>query len=119
MQPIELLEQSPELFKVIKLTTGEMLMATLVHHDSKSVVFEHPLQVEFVRVPTQDGLLHRLSTITYNPFAEDRTFTVTTDQVQHINDLNKDMIKSYLNMVIGNTETVHESTLLPTSNTVH
>lgn len=116
MQPIDLLEQSPDLFKVIKLKTGEMLLTTLVHHDEEVVIFEHPLQVEFVRVPTEHGLVHRLSTITYNPFAADRTFTLASDQVQHINDLSKDMVKSYLNMVIGDLEPKSLDIIVPLNN---
>ena len=121
MQSVDLLEKSPDLFKVIKLKTGEMLLTTLVHHDEEVVVFEYPLQVEFVRVPTEHGLIHRLSTITYNPFAEDRTFTVAADQVQHMNDLSKEMVKSYLNMVMGDMEPKSQEIIVPmtASNLIH
>jgi len=108
--------ESYDLYRIIKLATGETLMCTLVDESESTVTFEHPITVEFVKIVTQRGISHDLSTTAYCPFANDRTFTVPRNQIQHINDLSKDMIRSYLNMVFERDMVVEQ---VPEGTTVH
>jgi hypothetical protein len=105
------LEQYAELYRVIKLNTGETLLCTLVDESEKTVTFEYPIVVEFIKVMTDKGLDYRLSTMTYCPFTEDRTFTVPSEDIQHINNLSTEMVRSYVNMVFPSetTEPTNES----------
>lgn len=94
------LEQYADLlYRVIKLATGETLLCTLVDESERTVTFEYPIAVEFIKVMTEVGLDYKLSTMTYCPFTEDRTFTMLRSDIQHINNLNHSMVRSYLNMV--------------------
>lgn len=89
----------------------------MVDEGESTITFEYPIAIEFVKIVTQYGIKHELSTVAYCPFASDRTFTVPLSMVQHINDLNQDMVRSYLNMVYGTKDKVIES--IPEGETVH
>lgn len=99
----------PDLFKVIKLTTGETLLATLVDINESFITFEYPIQADFVKVNTDNGMKNVLSTMSYSPFTSDRTFVVPFNQVQHINQLSHDMIKHYLKLTIGSTDLLSDA----------
>lgn len=91
-------------------------MCTMVDEGETTITFEYPIAIEFVKIVTQNGITHDLSSLAYCPFASDRTFTVPRTQVQHINDLDKGMIKSYLNMAFGKPK---EEDTVPVGTTVH
>ncbi len=116
---VEALEQY-DLYRIIKLTTGELLICTMVDEGDNSITFEHPIEMEFLHIVSNNGIRHELSTMAYCPFAEDRTFTVPRSQVQHLNNLSKDMIKSYLRMVFSSEVTEDGSNvLIPEGATIH
>lgn len=116
MQTLNIDLEDYDLYRIIKLVTGEILMCTLVDESESTVTFEHPIAVEFVKIVTQKGISHDLSTTAYCPFSSDRTFTVPRNQIQHINDLSKDMVKPYLNMVFERPMDVER---VPEGTTVH
>ena len=104
-----------DLYRIIKLTTGEMLFCVLVDEGDKTTTFEHPVQVEFVKVIRQNGIEHELSYTPYCPFSNDRTFVLPTSSIQHMNGMSESMVKSYLNMIYGKEtmdQTVPENTVI-------
>jgi hypothetical protein len=111
------LEDYAELYRVITLTNGKTLLCTLVDENDKTVTFEYPIEVEYVKIVTQTGLTYQLSTVTYCPFTVDRTFTLKQSDILHINFLNVEMVKSYLNMAYGKNTIQDES--VPLGTTVH
>lgn len=119
MQNLNIDLKDYDLYRLIKLVTGETLVCTLVDENRKTVTFEYPFQVEMVKVVTNNGIRHHLSTTPYCAFTEDRTFTVASNQIQHINRLDEELVQPYIDMVYNNQnevddvpETVPEGTVI-------
>lgn len=86
-------------FVVLKLTTGEQLMATLRAEDDKYIDIANPMQVRIF--PTvQEG--HRAEQVTVIPFCNfttERDFTIPKTCVMFVKPLATNLIPSYLNIV--------------------
>jgi hypothetical protein len=90
-----------DLYRVVKLATVETIMCVLVDEGKDEITFEHPVLVEWVKVMKEGNIESELSYMPYCPFASDRTFVISNSQIQHINNMDKNMIRPYLNLVHG------------------
>ena len=107
-----------DLYRIVKLATGETLMCVLVDESKREITFEHPVLIEWVKV-FRDGVMEtELSYMPYCPFAFDRTFVIPMNQIQHINNLDEKMIRPYLNLVHGKEKKV-EDIEIPTGSMMH
>jgi hypothetical protein len=86
---------------VVKLGSGETILATMVDQTDNSITIEYPLEMKWSPYETPAGLVgYKLTAMTYCPFTVDRTFVLRITDVQHINGMNETLVESYLSLVM-------------------
>ena len=89
------------IFIVVKLSTGETILATMVEQDDRSLTIEYPLEMKWTPSENAGGVVeYKLTAMTYCPFTVDRTFIFRIGDIQHVNHMNQTMIESYMSLVM-------------------
>lgn len=78
---------------VVKLITGETLMATYDGEDDKFIMIEKPVQIKTILIPELER--ESVSAVPYCPFSESTTFILEKSHIVYIKRLHKIYIPHY------------------------
>lgn len=78
---------------VVKLITGETLMATYEGEDDKFIMIEKPVQIKTTFIPELEK--ETVSALPYCPYSESTKFILEKSHVVYIKRLHKAYIKHY------------------------
>lgn len=85
------------MYVVVKLVTGETLMATYEGEDDKFVKIDYPVQIRTVLIPELNK--ESVSAVPYCPFSESKSFVLEKNHLIYIKRLNRSFIPHYKNFV--------------------
>lgn len=79
---------------IVKLTNGDLFMATYIRETDKHVVFENPVTIKVVAIPGQGGVVEKTITAPFCSLTEEKEFSFRHDHVLYMKLLHTN-IKSY------------------------
>lgn len=86
-------------YVVVKLTTGETLLAILAAQDEEKIELFHPLVVKAIQVQREGKLYEQTVTNAYCPFTEDQDFVFENADVLFVKPMHSKIIPFYQVMV--------------------
>lgn len=97
------------MYIVLKLVTGETLMATYEGEDDKFVKIDYPVQIRTVLIPELNK--ESVSAVPFCPFSESKSFVLEKSHLIYIKRLNRSFIPHYKNFVKMYDEAMVPATL--------
>lgn len=97
------------MYVVLKLVTGETLMATYEGEDDKFVKIDYPVQIRTVLIPELNK--ESVSAVPFCPFSESKSFVLEKSHLIYIKRLNRSFIPHYKNFVKMYDEAMVPATL--------
>lgn len=98
------------MYVVLKLITGETLMATYEGEDDKFVKIDAPVQIKTILIPELNR--ESVSAVPFCPFSESKMFVLEKSHLVYIKRLNKAFIPHYKNFL-----KVYDEAMIPASMT--
>lgn len=86
-------------FILLKLTTGETLVATIRSEDEKTISIEYPFELKTIHDRRQDMVVDVTAAAPFCGFAEDRKFTFKKDNLMFTKLLHNFSIPFYIELV--------------------
>ena len=86
-------------YVVVKLTTGETLLAMLAAQDEEKIELYHPLVVKAIQLQRDGKLYEQTVTNVYCPFTEDQDFVFENADVLFVKPMHTKIIPYYQTMV--------------------
>jgi len=88
-------------YVVLKLCTGEQLLATLLNETIEGVVILDPVQVKLVTAYDEGEYVEQAITNSYCQFTQERRFTFNWKDVLYCKELDPVMVKYYNKLVLA------------------
>ena len=86
-------------FILLKLTTGETLVATIRSEDEQTISIEYPFEIKTIHDRRQDMVVDVTAAAPFCGFAEDRKFTFKKDNLMFTKLLHNFSIPFYIELV--------------------
>ena len=86
-------------FILLKLTTGETLVATIRSEDEQTISIEYPFELKIIHDRRQDMVVDVTAAAPFCGFAEDRKFTFKKDNLMFTKLLHNFSIPFYIELV--------------------
>ena len=86
-------------FILLKLTTGETLVATIRSEDEQTISIEYPFELKTIHDRRQDMVVYVTAAAPFCGFAEDRKFTFKKDNLMFTKLLHNFSIPFYIELV--------------------
>ena len=85
---------------VLKLVTGEELLATLENKPSDNVVISNPMKIQVFHEQDEDGnLIPNVSATPWCEYSATKKYTIYLNHVILLEDLHEELVEHYLNLV--------------------
>jgi hypothetical protein len=88
-------------YVVLKICTGEQLLATLLNETLDGVTILDPIQVKLIPMYDEGEYVEQAITNNYCQFSQDRSFTFHWKDVIYCKELDPVMIKYYKKLVLA------------------
>ena len=88
-------------YVVLKICTGEQLLATLLNETIDGVTILDPVQVKLIPMFEDGEYVEQAITNSYCQFTQDRRFTFYWKDVIYCKELDPVMVKHYKNLVLA------------------
>lgn len=82
-------------YVVVKLVTGDQLIAKCLNHTDNGVLILRPITVKLVPVMSDGEVIERMLTSVYCPVSDQESFIIDTRNVIFVNRLHPSMIDHY------------------------
>jgi len=93
-------------YLVLKLTTGEQVMATLGSEDDLYVELHSPISIKTIPIIREDGMSERITAQPFNPYSEDKIYRIAKSNILYMKPLHKTFVSHYMRFVSEIEETV-------------
>ena len=87
-------------YVVLKLVTGEELLATLENKPSDNVVISNPMKIQVFHEQDEDGnLIPNVSATPWCEYSANKKYTIYMNHVILLEDLHEELVEHYTNLV--------------------
>lgn len=84
---------------IVKLTNGDLFMATYIRETDKHIVFENPVTIKVVAIPGQGGVVEKTITAPFCSLTKEKEFSFRHDHVLYMKLLHSNIKGYYFKLI--------------------
>jgi len=88
-----------EYYVVVKLVSGEQLMATLVNEDEYTIEIKNALQIKLRTVTDEDRQFESISVVPFCQFSDDPNFVLDKSIIIYVKELSESLVPKYEDLI--------------------
>lgn len=88
-----------EYYVVVKLVSGEQIMATLVNEDEYTIEIKNALQIKLRLVSDGDRQLESISVVPFCQFTDDPNFVLDKSIIIYVKELSENLVPKYEDLI--------------------
>lgn len=86
-------------YVVIKLVSGEQIMATLIHEDEYTIEIENALQIKLRVVSEEHRQFESISVVPFCQFTDDPNFVLDKSIIIYVKELSESLVSKYEDLI--------------------